>query len=262
MPGPVFFLSDVHLGGAPAALEAAKESDLIRFLEDLPADATLYLLGDIFEFWFEDGGPPAARYGPVLRALGRVTARGARVAFLGGNHDFWARTSGRPGYLEQALGVELLSDPHPVTHQGMRLLLTHGDALGGARGGYRVVRGVLRNPLAIAAFRRLPRAIRFGLAARTSASSRTRHTGAAQARHRDALREAARAVLATGACDAVVAGHIHAPERVELAGGVYCNLGDWITHRTFARLDGGALTLETFRPALDPDDGRPSRRSR
>ncbi|MFN2384556.1 MAG: UDP-2,3-diacylglucosamine diphosphatase [Gemmatimonadota bacterium] len=249
MREPVVFLSDVHLGGASAALEAAKEADLISFLEELSGDATLYLLGDIFEFWFEDGGPPPARYGAVLRALGRVTARGARVAFLGGNHDFWARTGGRPGFLEQALGIELLTDPHEVTHQGVRLLLTHGDALGGARGGYRAVRGVLRSPLAIAAFRRLPRAVRLGLAARTSATSRTRHTGPAQTRHQDALREAARAVLATSICDAVIAGHIHAPERVELPGGVYCNLGDWITHRTYARLDGGALTLETYRPS-------------
>lgn len=239
----------MHLGGAPAGLEAAKEGDLIHFLEDIPADARLYLLGDIFDFWFEDGGLPPPRYGAVLRALGRVTARGARVAFLGGNHDYWARTSGQPGYLEQALGITLVSDPFPVTHQGMRLLLTHGDALGGAQGGYRIVRGVLRNRLAIAAFRRLPRALRFGLAARTSATSRTRHTGPAQARYREALREAARAVLATGVCDAVIAGHIHTPERAELSGGIYCNLGDWITHRTFARLDGGALTLETFQPS-------------
>lgn len=214
-----------------------------------PGD-TLYLLGDLFDFWFEDGRPPPPRHARVLRAIGQATARGVAVAFMGGNHDYWARTARRPGYFEAALGVRLLRDPTPVLHQGQRLLLTHGDALGGPRGAYRRARQVLRHPASIAAFRRLPRRVALGLAARTSAASRRRHDPALSARDAKRLRDAALATLAAGAYDAVVAGHVHAPEITHSPAGVYLNLGDWIEHRTYGRLVDGRLSLETFVPGL------------
>ncbi|HUP01670.1 MAG TPA: UDP-2,3-diacylglucosamine diphosphatase [Gemmatimonadota bacterium] len=244
----VTFVSDAHLGGGSPAVEAAKERDLVAFLDALPSGDALYLLGDLFDFWFDFGAPPPPAYGPVLRALERATRRGVRIAFMGGNHDFWARTLRRPGYLEREIGLALIGDPCPVTLQGMRLFLTHGDALGGSEGAYRFVRGVLRSPAAIRAFRILPQRLGYWLAARTSAVSRERHDEAARVRHRDALRAQALATLAAGGWDAVIAGHVHHPERIVTENGVYLNLGDWIEHRTYGRLCEGRLTLETFEP--------------
>lgn len=241
----VTFLSDVHLGAHPAPVEAAKELDLIRFLDGLPAGSTLYLLGDVFDFWFDYREPPR-RHGPVLRALGRARERDVALAFMGGNHDYWLRSGHRPGWLERALGVEVLEDPHLVRHDGVGLLLTHGDALGGARGAYRWVRAVLRNPVSIAAFGLLPPRFGHWVADRTSAGSRGRHDEADLVRHRDALRAAAERELARDGIDAIVAGHVHWPERSELAGGVYLNLGDWTVHRTYGKLEGGRLSLERF----------------
>jgi UDP-2,3-diacylglucosamine hydrolase len=243
----VYFLSDVHLGGGYLAVEAAKEHDLVAFLEASAAGDALYLLGDIFEFWFDFGIPPPARYSPVLRALERATHRGVRISFMGGNHDYWARTGHSPGYLERAIGIQLIGDPHVVTLQGMRLFLTHGDALGGTRGTYRVVRAILRSTPAIRAFRLLPHNFGYWLADRTSAFSRERHEEAARIRHRNALREAALAALASGDWDAIVAGHVHHPERLTAPRGLYLNLGDWIEHRSYGQLRDGELTLETFR---------------
>ena len=67
----VTFLSDAHLGAHAPGVEAAKERDLIELLDSLPSGSTLYLLGDVFDFWFDYDSPPR-RHGPVLRALQRA----------------------------------------------------------------------------------------------------------------------------------------------------------------------------------------------
>jgi len=241
----VTFLSDVHLGAQAVAVEAAKQRDLVDFLDRLEPHSTLYLLGDVFDFWFDYDEPPR-RHGPVLRALQRARGRSVELAFMGGNHDYWVRAGRGPGWLERALGVEILEDPHLVRHDGLSLLLTHGDALGGAHGAYRWVRAILRHPVSIAAFRLLPARVGHWLADRTSAESRDRHEEADLLRHRDTLRAAAARELARGEVDAVVAGHVHWPERSALDGGVYLNLGDWTVHRTYGRLVDGRLSLERF----------------
>jgi UDP-2,3-diacylglucosamine hydrolase len=241
----VTFLSDVHLGAHSHAVEAAKERDLVAFLDRLEPGSILYLLGDVFDFWFDYAEPPR-RHGPVLRALQRARGRDIAISFMGGNHDYWVRAGRGPGWLERELGIQVLEDPHVARHDGLALLLTHGDALGGVRGGYRWARAVLRNPLAISAFRLLPPRAGHWLADRTSAQSRGRHGEADLARHRDRLRMAAASTLAQGEVDAVVAGHVHSPERSEQGGGLYLNLGDWTVHRTYGRLEDGRLSLERF----------------
>ena len=251
----VTFLSDVHLGAHAPAVEAAKERDLVTFLDRLEPGSSLYLLGDLFDFWFDYAEPPRL-HGPVLRALQRARGRDVEIAFMGGNHDYWVRAGRGPGWLERELGIRILDDPHVAHHDGLALLLTHGDALGGAQGGYRWIRAVLRHPLSIAAFRLLPARAGHWLADHTSATSRGRHTESDLARHRDRLRAAAARVLAEGEVDAVVAGHVHSPERSAQGRGVYLNLGDWPVHRTYGRLEEGRLSLARF-DGPPPDGASP-----
>ena len=246
MPLPVYFLSDAHLGGESPAREGPKERSLIAFLDARAPGETVYLLGDIFDFWFDDGRPPDGRHAGVLRALGRCTDRGVRLLFMGGNHDYWARTGRGPGWLERAIGIEILEDPHVAEHHGRRHLLTHGDALGGARGNYRYMRAILRNPGTIWAFGLLPRSVRFKLAELTSAASRKRHGEKLVVDAAAALRDEAARVLSGGGYDAVIAGHVHRPELVRLDRGAYLNLGDWMLYRSYGVLKGGELALETF----------------
>jgi UDP-2,3-diacylglucosamine hydrolase len=244
--GTVTFLSDVHLGAGPPELDRAKERDVVAFLDRLGPGDTLYLLGDVFDFWFDFRGHLPALYEPLLAALAGAVRRGARISFMGGNHDYWARVGGGRGRLEREIGLEVIGDPHRVEHQGLKLLLTHGDALGGAVGGYRTVRGVLHHPVAIRLFGLLPSRVGYGIATRTSRLSRDRHDEALTRAHAERLREEARRVLEAEPVNAVVAGHVHIPERLETPHGVYLNVGDWILHRTYGRLEGGRLTLERF----------------
>ena len=242
----VYFLSDLHLGAGPRELDEAKSRDAVAFLEGLGPGDALYLLGDVFDFWFDFHGDPPSLYGPLLAALAAAVRRGARISFMGGNHDYWARASKGPRRLEREIGLELIEDPHHVEHQGLTLLLCHGDALGGAVGGYRAMRGLLHHRIPIRLFGLLPSRLGYAIAARTSRMSRDRHDEAETLAHAHRLREEARRILAELPVDAVVAGHVHVPERLATRDGVYLNLGDWILHRTYGRLEGGRLTLETF----------------
>ncbi len=246
MQSSVYFLSDAHLGGESPPREAAKERALVAFVGARVPGETLYVLGDLFDFWFDDGRPPDGRHGAVLRALASATDRGVRLLVMGGNHDYWLRTGRRPGWLERAVGIEILEDPFLALHHGRRLLLTHGDALGGAHGPYRVVRAVLHNRTAIAALGTLPRWARGALARLASSSSRKRHDEALNVRSADHLRKEAARVLAAGQADAVIAGHVHRPELLRLERGVYLNLGDWMLFRSYGVLRDGELALETF----------------
>jgi UDP-2,3-diacylglucosamine hydrolase len=250
----IYFLSDAHLGGDEQSIESHKRQDLVAFIDQLRRGDQLYLLGDVFDFWFDFGTPPPADHAPVLAALEAATRRGAGIAFMGGNHDYWARTTRRPGYLETTVGLELIDDPHTLVIDGMRLLLCHGDALGGTRGTYRVVRAVLHHPAAIFGFRLLGPRIGRWLAARTSALSRRSHQPEAQVIHEDRLRSAARAVLSSDRYDVVVAGHVHRPELLTTDDGIYLNLGDWIERRTYGRLEDGKLTLEEFHASAQQDN--------
>lgn len=247
MSSTIWFLSDVHLGAADPDVEAVKERDLIELLARPTSGDRLYLLGDFFDFWFDFGDRPPDRYGAALRSLRGCTSRGVEVAFMGGNHDYWARVGRGPGWLEREIGLEVIGDPYRVEHQGLRLLLTHGDALGGAEGGYRFVRWVLHHPLAIRAFRMIPSRIAYRIGDRTSGASRSRHHEEMLEAYRSRLREKALGRLTEGDLDAVLAGHVHHPERTESEHGIYLNLGDWAHHRTYARLREGRLSLETFR---------------
>jgi UDP-2,3-diacylglucosamine hydrolase len=249
VPLPVYFLSDAHLGGESPAREGPKERSLVAFLDARAPGETVYILGDLFDFWFDDGRPPAGRHAAVLRALGRATDRGVRLLFMGGNHDYWIRTGHGPGWIERAIGIEVIEDPHRAEHHGRKLLLTHGDALGGARGSYRISRAVLRNPLSIAAFGLLPRRAQDGLATLTSSMSRKRHGPELVEEVAARLREQATRVLAEGEVDAVIAGHVHRPEILRVEHGVYLNLGDWMLFRSYGVLRDGELALETFQDA-------------
>jgi UDP-2,3-diacylglucosamine hydrolase len=245
VPWPVYFLSDAHLGGESPAREGPKERSLIAFLAARSPGETLYILGDLFDFWFDDAEPPA-RHHAILRAIGSLTERGVRCALMGGNHDFWLRRGHRPGWLERVLGVEIIRDPHVAEHHGRCLLLAHGDGLGASRGAYGALRHLLRHRLAIHGFGLLPRRLRDSLGALASTASRRRHNDAFVEEVAVELRATAIRVLAERDVDAVIAGHVHRPMLVSTPGGDYLNVGDWMFYRTYGVMREGTLALEAY----------------
>ncbi len=236
----VYLFSDVHLGLADHATERAKEDRLLAFLRSaLPTAEQLYILGDLFDFWFEYRTVIPKGYHRTLTALQEYTDRGIPVHYLAGNHDFWMGD-----YFSREIGVTLHSDPFQATIQGKRVLLHHGDGLAARDLGYRMIKPVLRNRVNIALYRLLHPDFGVRLARGSSRTSRA-YTSAKHYGEESAMLEYAAGQIRQG-LDIVVMGHRHKPQREEIDGGVYVNLGDWISYNSYARMADGAITLERW----------------
>jgi UDP-2,3-diacylglucosamine hydrolase len=123
-----FFVSDVHLG--LTAFDAhERELRFAKFLRELPSQTkALYLIGDIFDFWFEYKYVVPKGFTRVLGALSSLSDRGVKIFFFKGNHDMWTF-----GYLEKEIGLEILKDPSVIEINGKRFCLAHGDELSGSQ---------------------------------------------------------------------------------------------------------------------------------
>ena len=147
-----FFVSDVHLG-SKLGNPQQREADFIKFLKELPQDAeTLFLLGDIFDYWFEYKNSVQEEYRSVLEALRSVVNRGVKVYFAKGNHDWWTF-----GYLEREIGLIVIDQPYLIELDGKLFCVGHGDALGVKSLGVRIMTSIFHNRLAISIYKLLPK---------------------------------------------------------------------------------------------------------
>lgn len=134
-----YFVSDVHLG-LQVKDPADRERRFVRFLTGLPENTdAVYLLGDIWDFWYEYKHVVPKGYVRVFAALTALMDRGVKVYFFQGNHDVWTYS-----YFEE-LGMKKLVQPHVVTIGGKKFCIGHGDGLGPVPFGYRFLRGLFHN---------------------------------------------------------------------------------------------------------------------
>lgn len=118
-----YFASDIHLGAGDAACARQVENRFVKWLDMVGQDAeTIYLLGDVFDFWYEYRRVVPKGFVRTLAKLSKLTARGVRVVFLAGNHDMWVRD-----YLATECGVEIYTEPIFEQVAGKSLFLAHGD---------------------------------------------------------------------------------------------------------------------------------------
>ncbi len=236
----IFFISDVHLGLGDRQAEREKEDRLLTFLERiLPQTEELCILGDLFDFWFEYTTVIPKGFHRTLTALQAFTDRGIPVHYIAGNHDFWMGD-----YFQKELGIRLYLDPCELSLGGKRVFLHHGDGLASRDIGYRIIKPILRNRLAIRLYRLLHPDLGIRLARGSSRTSRA-YTANKDYGEEEGLLEFAAKKIGEGA-DIVVMGHRHHPHLSGVGTGTYVNLGDWITYHTYAVLDGGSITLQTW----------------
>lgn len=237
---PVFFISDVHLGLGDRQAERQKEDRLLAFLQEiLPQTEELCILGDLFDFWFEYATVIPKGFHRTLAALQAFTDRGIPVHYVAGNHDFWMGD-----FFQKELGMRLYHDPCELPLGGKRVFLHHGDGLAPRDTGYRLIKPVLRNRLAIRLYRLLHPDLGIWLARGSSRTSRA-YTANKDYGEDEGLLKFATQKLGEG-LDIVVMGHRHQPHISEIGPGTYVNLGDWITYHTYAVLRDGRITLETW----------------
>ena len=235
LPAPAYVISDAHLGFATRDIERS----LIRFLRHLHGRAgSLVINGDLFEFWFEWRRVmprPAFR---VLAALADLRDSGVPILMVAGNHDCWGGD-----ILRTDVGIDFRVDPWEGSLGGWRTRVEHGDGLRDSDGGYRALRRVLRNPIAIRLFRLLHPDWGSALATRSSHASRTyvaRDGGAG-------LRQAAtRRLEGHRDLELLIYGHSHVAELVQLGGAVYANAGSWLDQPTFLLVQPQRIELRRW----------------
>ena len=233
-----YLVSDVHLG-LRVADPADRESRFVKFLRNLPEDAeALYLLGDIWDFWYEYRDVVPKGYVRVFAALQDLMDRGVKVYFFQGNHDVWTYS-----YFEE-LGMVRLTQPALVEISGKRFCLGHGDGLGPAPFGYRVLRSIFHcRPLQVL-FSMIHPWIAFRLGNNWSKGNRLARKEVYEFRGaEEPLYKFAQDYSQSNEVDYFVFGHFHVGVSMELPSGASLNiLKDWIDGSPYIRFDGESLT--------------------
>ena len=219
-----FFVSDVHLG-LQVKDPADRERRFAGFLRSLPENTdALYLLGDIWDFWYEYRDVVPKGYIRVFAALQELMDRGVKVYFFQGNHDVWTYS-----YFEE-LGMVRLTQPAVVEIGGRKFCLGHGDGLGPVPSGYRFLRGVFHNRVLQFLFSLLHPWMAFRLGNGWSRSNRLSHDEEYQFKgESEPLYQFARDFAAVNDIEYLIFGHYHADVHMTLPSGAQLFvLKDWM----------------------------------
>lgn len=232
-----YFVSDVHLG-LQVADPAAREERFVSFLKGLPQEtAALYMLGDIWDFWYEYRDVVPKGYVRVFAALMDLIDRGVEVYFFQGNHDIWTYS-----YFE-SLGMKKLVQPCKVEIAGKTFCLGHGDGLGPTPFGYRVIKTIFNcRPLQVL-FSMLHPWIAYRIGNVWSKNSRLSHHEEYKFKgESEPLYQFASEYLREGKVDYFIFGHFHSAADVELPeGSRLLLLKDWISSSPYICFDGTDL---------------------
>ena len=242
----IYFASDLHLGTPDHASSLVREKHFVRWLDHIKADCMeLYLVGDVFDFWFEYKKAVPKGYVRLMGKLAELSDAGIPIHYFVGNHDLWQKA-----YFTEQFGAHIYMDPIRRELFGKEFFIGHGDGLGPGDHGYKALKKFFRSPIMQWFFHRLHPNFGIGLADYFSKTSRkkTGHKDAVDYGENEFLLIFCREELQKHPeIDYFVFGHRHLPKDIELASGkYYYNLGDWITHFTYLTVDAEGVALRRF----------------
>jgi UDP-2,3-diacylglucosamine hydrolase len=237
-----YFASDFHLGVPNHQSSLEREKKIVAWLSEIEKDAkSIYLVGDIFDFWFEYKYAIPKGYVRLQGKIIELIEKGIPVHFFLGNHDMWMFD-----YFKKELGVEIHPDEIELEINDKKLFISHGDGLGPGDRGYKFIKKVFRNPFCQWAFARLHPNIGIPLANFFSKTSRNSTGGNDAKLHsldKEWLYQYTKSVQKKKHHDFYIFGHRHLPLKFEIENTVYYNLGEWLNYCTFGRFDGNAFEL-------------------
>lgn len=241
----IYFVSDSHLGVPSKAESLKREILLVQWLESIKSDASdLYLLGDIFDFWFEYKTVVPKGYIRLLGKLAELADQGINIHYFIGNHDMWMFN-----YLQEELHINIYREPIIRNIFGKKMFIGHGDGLGPADYGYKFIKRVFSNKLNQQLFRWLHPDIGAKLALYFSYKSResTIEFDKTFKGEEERLVLFAKQKLQEEHFDYFIFGHRHIPFEIKLSeSSRIISTGDWLRHFTYVVMDNESLVIKKF----------------
>jgi len=243
----IYFLSDFHLGAPDFDGSLVREKKVVGFLDSIKQDAAeIFIVGDIFDFWYEYKAVVPKGYTRLLGKLAELTDSGIKVHVFVGNHDMWMS-----GYFEKELNIPVYHEPKVFERTGKQFYIGHGDGLGPGDKGYKFIKKIFRSPLCQWLFGQLHPTWGIGLANYFSRKSREKTGSADQhflGENNEWLIIYSKEVLRQQHFDYFIFGHRHYPIDFKLSDtSRYINLGDWIRTFTYASFDGTDVQLHEWK---------------
>lgn len=243
----IYFASDFHLGIPSLEESHRREKRIVAWLEEVRKDAReIYLVGDLFDFWFEYKHSVPKGHVRLLGKIAELSDQGIPVILFTGNHDMWMFD-----YLPGELGVQLYREPIIRYYNDRKFFIGHGDGLGPGDNGYKFIKKVFANKLCQWLFARIHPNLGIQVANFWSGKSRSVNHYVDREFHgeeKEMLVIFCREYLKQDPeVDYFVFGHRHLPLDIRVGDkSRYINLGDWISYNTYAVFNGEQLELKTY----------------
>jgi len=242
----IYFSSDNHLGAPTAAESKPREIKFVKWLDTVKGDAAaIFLLGDLFDFWFEYKTVVPKGFVRVLGKLAEISDSGIPIYFFVGNHDLWMED-----YFKEELNIPVYHDPKEFTFNNKNFLIGHGDGKGPGDKGYKRMKKVFQAPFFKFLFRWTHPDIGMRIAQYLSVKNKL--ISGEDDKHflgddNEWLALYSKRKLETKHYNYFVFGHRHLSMEITVGeNSKYFNLGDWISHFTYGVFDGKDFQLKEF----------------
>ena len=244
----IYFSSDNHLGAPTPSESLPREKKFVAWLDAVKDDAAaIFLLGDLFDFWFEYKTVVPKGFVRVLGKLAEISDSGIPIYFFVGNHDLWMHD-----YFQKELNIPVYRDVKEFTFNNKTFLIGHGDGKGPGDKGYKRMKKVFINPFSKWLYRWLHPD--WGMRLAQYLSVKNKLISGDEDRQflgedKEWLALYSKRKLEEKHYDYFVFGHRHLPMKIEVGEqSTYFNLGDWINHYTYGVFDGTTFELKEFTP--------------
>jgi len=241
----IYFASDFHFGVPDHLLSREREDLVVNWLEEIRTDATeIYLMGDIFDFWFEYASVIPKGFIRFQGKLAELADSGIKITLFKGNHDMWMFD-----YFVKELGIQIISDELVLERNGKKFYLHHGDGLGPGDAKYKILKKIFRSGFCQWLFARIHPNLGVGIARKWSKQSRLQSKQKEEFTDIDKewLVSYSKELLLKEHFDYLIFGHRHLPLDIQLGDSRYINLGEWMNFNSYAVFDGENLELRYFK---------------
>jgi UDP-2,3-diacylglucosamine hydrolase len=241
----IYFASDFHFGVPDHALSREREDLVVSWLEEIRKDAAeIYLIGDVFDFWFEYSAVIPKGFIRFQGKLAELADSGIKITLFKGNHDMWMFD-----YFVKELGIQVISDELILERNGKKFYLHHGDGLGPGDAKYKILKKIFRSTFCQWLFARIHPNFGVRIAKKWSKYSRLQNNQKEEFQDlsKEWLVSHCKELLLKEHYDFLIFGHRHLPLDVQLGNSRYINLGEWMNFNSYAVFDGENLELRYFK---------------